>query len=51
MAENDKRKQVADQSVKPIVTAGWFSILIVYLVLFLGTGYIVFFPKDSTLRM
>ena len=34
------------QSVKAIVTTGWFSILIIYLVLFLGTGYIAFFPQD-----
>jgi hypothetical protein len=40
------RKEENDQSIKPIVTAGWFSILIVYLLLFLGTGYIAFFPKD-----
>lgn len=33
-------------SIRKIVTAGWFSILFVYLVLFIGTGYIAFFPKD-----
>ena len=46
MTDNELKNQPMEQSVKPIVTAGWFSILVVYLVLFLGTGYIAFFPKD-----